>query len=423
MFAFDPKRVQHEAQPKAKALSPTCSPAAPRPNSHHGGAIMSADARAVALRRAVLQRKPAPSANDDTRLDMGVALRTSEQGGEPLPKAVRDFFEPCFGYDFSRVRVHTDDPAARAVQARAYTLGQNIVFARGEYVPGTAEGKRLLAHELAHVVQSDSPASRAGSAALAIVPPDDASEKQADAVADAVVDGSRASSIPQWSVSPAVPGALHRKLSMPPPKFHAGQVVAANIAFGLMDRLGGQSGQKRVKQIQKGDLLKVEGAVPNSAGLAYSVVVMKDRDNEEIAEDGSRKVGVASAYWLSVAQASHPAPVNPSTPTPAGGSKDRGPVHPEKPEDVETIDFELGPGNEATYTAVRSLPNYVDNKVQAVGVGAQLGGYLLFVDGLDLPVFLPEAYVNRAQAADTTNVSDWAVVVFEVVEALEPIDL
>lgn len=76
--------------------------------------------------------------------------------GEPLATAERQYFEPRFGHDFSQVRVHTNALAgesARAIHARAYTVGGNIAFAEGQYSPGTAEGKRLLAHELTHVVQ------------------------------------------------------------------------------------------------------------------------------------------------------------------------------------------------------------------------------------------------------------------------------
>lgn len=64
--------------------------------------------------------------------------------------------ESRFGYDFSRVKVHTDDRAAesaKSVNALAYTLGNNVVFAKGQYDPRTNRGQRLLAHELAHVVQ------------------------------------------------------------------------------------------------------------------------------------------------------------------------------------------------------------------------------------------------------------------------------
>ena len=76
--------------------------------------------------------------------------------GEPLDPATRSSFEPGFGADFSSVRIHSDGKAgksARDLNARAYTVGSDVVFAEGEYQPHTSEGKRLLAHELAHVVQ------------------------------------------------------------------------------------------------------------------------------------------------------------------------------------------------------------------------------------------------------------------------------
>jgi hypothetical protein len=85
---------------------------------------------------------------------------TSRLGtGTPLDTASRTYFESRFGYDFGGVRLHTDQAAtdtARAIQARAYTLGRDIVFGAGEYEPSTFAGKRLLAHELAHVVQQSS---------------------------------------------------------------------------------------------------------------------------------------------------------------------------------------------------------------------------------------------------------------------------
>ncbi|MFL5383255.1 MAG: DUF4157 domain-containing protein [Longimicrobiaceae bacterium] len=76
--------------------------------------------------------------------------------GRPLDPEARAFMESRFGHDFGGVRVHHDAAAAQsadAVDARAYALGDDLVFARGEYAPGTAAGRSLLAHELAHVVQ------------------------------------------------------------------------------------------------------------------------------------------------------------------------------------------------------------------------------------------------------------------------------
>jgi hypothetical protein len=79
--------------------------------------------------------------------------------GQPLDEATRAFMEPRFGQDFSHVRVHTGTEAARsahAVNARAYTVGRDVVFGDGQYVPGSADGARLLAHELTHTVQQGS---------------------------------------------------------------------------------------------------------------------------------------------------------------------------------------------------------------------------------------------------------------------------
>jgi len=76
--------------------------------------------------------------------------------GQPLDAATRSFFEQRFRYDFSQVRIHADSRGAEsadAVGARAYAAGPDIVFAAGCHDPASTAGRRLLAHELAHVVQ------------------------------------------------------------------------------------------------------------------------------------------------------------------------------------------------------------------------------------------------------------------------------
>lgn len=84
------------------------------------------------------------------------SIHSMQGGGNPLNANARSFFEPRFGYDFSRVRVHTDTraaDAARSINARAFTTGNNIVFGAGQFDPSSTKGKELLAHELTHVVQ------------------------------------------------------------------------------------------------------------------------------------------------------------------------------------------------------------------------------------------------------------------------------
>jgi hypothetical protein len=79
--------------------------------------------------------------------------------GQPLDPITRTFMEQRFGYDFSQVRVHagtTAEQSARDVNAHAYTVGYNIVFGEAQFAPETHRGRRLIAHELAHVVQQSS---------------------------------------------------------------------------------------------------------------------------------------------------------------------------------------------------------------------------------------------------------------------------
>jgi hypothetical protein len=79
---------------------------------------------------------------------------------QPLDPSTRQFMESRFGHDFGQVRVHTDAKAvesSRAVNARAFTVGRDLVFGSKQYAPHTATGQRLLAHELAHVVQQSGP--------------------------------------------------------------------------------------------------------------------------------------------------------------------------------------------------------------------------------------------------------------------------
>lgn len=104
---------------------------------------------------ALVQRKSTPVSvvNHGTQT---LSARLPVGSGTPLAPNVREFFEDRFHRDFSHVRVHTGTSAAqsaRDLQARAYTWQNHIVFAGGEYAPGSREGQRLLAHELTHVVQ------------------------------------------------------------------------------------------------------------------------------------------------------------------------------------------------------------------------------------------------------------------------------
>ena len=101
----------------------------------------------------ILQRKTAES----TGLSGQVSeLSSFNKGGRPLPEQVRSQLEPRFGADFQSVRVHHDANAARlskSINAKAFTMGNHIVFGKGYYSPDTSAGKTVLAHELTHTIQ------------------------------------------------------------------------------------------------------------------------------------------------------------------------------------------------------------------------------------------------------------------------------
>ncbi|WP_374499216.1 DUF4157 domain-containing protein, partial [Zoogloea sp.] len=73
--------------------------------------------------------------------------------GQPLPATERRYFESRLGTDLTGVRIHPDTEAATSLRANAFAAGRDIAFAPGRWQPGTAEGRRLLGHELAHVLE------------------------------------------------------------------------------------------------------------------------------------------------------------------------------------------------------------------------------------------------------------------------------
>jgi hypothetical protein len=112
-------------------------------------------------------------------------------GGSPLPTDLRADMETHLGADFSSVRVHDGAQAAesaKAVQARAYTVGDDLVFNTGAYSPGTDDGRRTLAHELTHVVQQRAGPVDATPAAggISVSDPSDRFELEAEAAATAL---------------------------------------------------------------------------------------------------------------------------------------------------------------------------------------------------------------------------------------------
>jgi hypothetical protein len=137
-----------------------------------------------------LQRKPAgPS---ESKAAPPIVHDVLKSPGRSLDKEARHFFEKGFGHDFSKVRIHNDARAAesaRAVGALAYTVGRDLVFAAGQYAPSQAAGRRLLAHELTHVLQQGGNSRAPGHSKLEIGPTNGIVEDEAEHGSSATVRG------------------------------------------------------------------------------------------------------------------------------------------------------------------------------------------------------------------------------------------
>ncbi|HTN23710.1 MAG TPA: DUF4157 domain-containing protein [Solirubrobacteraceae bacterium] len=115
--------------------------------------------------------------------DVTAQIAAARGRGAPLEPAVRAEMSAALGHDFGDVRVHTDplaDALARSVQARAFTTGADVFFGAGEYAPASAQGRGLLAHELAHVIQQRGTPT---SGDLRVSEPGDALEREAERAA------------------------------------------------------------------------------------------------------------------------------------------------------------------------------------------------------------------------------------------------
>ncbi|HWO73924.1 MAG TPA: DUF4157 domain-containing protein [Dehalococcoidia bacterium] len=168
---------------------------APLPPAHQahplGRAAALGNARVQRILRAAVQR----SADDGSgRLDdsLASAIQAKRGSGQPLDRAAQTNLGAALGDDFADVRIHDDgeaDQLNRALKADAFTAGTDIFFRAGKYNPGSSEGKKLLAHELTHVVQQRG-ASASGE--MTVSSPDDASERQASDVAEALTSAAPA---------------------------------------------------------------------------------------------------------------------------------------------------------------------------------------------------------------------------------------
>ena len=193
--------------------------------------LMSITRRAAAAQQTNQQMQRKASSEESSEELPEIVDDVLNTPGQPLDSSTRAMMEPRFDRDFGDVRVHTDTTAAqsaRAVNAHAYTVGQDVVFGSGQYQPQTDEGAHLLAHELTHVVQQSSGPTTAQSS-KAISDPSDAAEVEADSVATQVMSGDEIVGVNQ---SPSA--SLHALSNSERDWLIAGGVVAGGVAAGFI---------------------------------------------------------------------------------------------------------------------------------------------------------------------------------------------
>jgi hypothetical protein len=186
--------------------------------------------------------------------------------GHALDPDTRRFMEGRFKQDFSAVRVHADGAAgasARAVDAAAYTVGRHVVFGNGRYTPHTPMGKRLLAHELTHVVQQSAFGAANATGDLSIDPPDSASEREADRASNSVLaDSAPAADVQQRSATP--------RLARADPKIADAVPLTANL--GTTPRTGLQFSPTQVTDTRVGPVSAQPGLLLGGASRLNVIV-------------------------------------------------------------------------------------------------------------------------------------------------------
>ncbi len=148
-------RVAEQVMRMPASQSSSIDGTSPGVGDSNSGTIQRACA-ACASDEELIQIKTNGHVTPEVTPAIGADIQLLQSGGQPLSRSERSFFEPRIGANFSNVRVHNYTKAnnvARSINARAFTHGHNVVFGAGEYSPNTASGKKLLAHELTHVVQ------------------------------------------------------------------------------------------------------------------------------------------------------------------------------------------------------------------------------------------------------------------------------
>jgi len=176
----DPERLHEHEKPQAPQHKPEPAedPAAPLKELVSGVGNQ-------AFGSAIARQGHGIMANGEVTSDVQSTINSTRGSGASLDGGVAQRLTPSLG-DLSDVRVHTDSTAHHlnhAVSARAFATGTDVYFAQGEYKPNTTDGDKLIAHELAHVVQQRGAPT---SGPLTVSTPGDSMEREADSVADQI---------------------------------------------------------------------------------------------------------------------------------------------------------------------------------------------------------------------------------------------
>lgn len=237
-----------------------------------------------------LERRHATDAHPPANVPSTVS-QTLDSHGEALDTETRATMESRFGHNFSNVRVHTDGAAAesaREIRADAYTVGDDVVFGAGKYIPGTPQGQFLIAHELAHVVQQTG--TTAAVQPLALEPDDSRAEREATAMASAAVTGLP---LPAVSAS-ASPGTVRRSA--------AGAIGGGLVGAGIGAALGSLLGP--VGAIVGGLIGGIAGLIAGETASADARALSSEEEGEAKLVFGNNmnwgKVRVAESAIMSV---------------------------------------------------------------------------------------------------------------------------
>jgi hypothetical protein len=250
--------------------------------AHYG---VTADKEA-AEPQAAAQKEPA--ANGVHGHAQEAVERAASSSGAPLPHALQRKFESSLGADLSNVRIHTGTEsaqAARSVSARAYTVGHDIHFNAGQYDPDSGDGARLIAHEVAHTVQQSGSAQRKPQFKLEVSAPHDASEVEADRMAEAMVVGAQVA----WTPASSQVARVHRFVDPNNPDFIAKDkaykdaiakdpkdwVAAADALNGLCE----DDIIEETKALPRSDLTELQKAAKANYSRVSDILVKKFRND------------------------------------------------------------------------------------------------------------------------------------------------